>query len=91
LRERRLEIQDFPPYEFAPDEGRALFEAPFDDGSNYADCFGADVVAIAPRYPYLDPDTGGVRTLPVDINACRRRHDQEPLSYEKGDIAALYA
>ena len=27
-----LEMEDFPPYEFAVDEGEALFEMPFADG-----------------------------------------------------------
>jgi sulfur-oxidizing protein SoxA len=39
-REQWMEMEEFPPYEFAVDEGAELFSTPFTSGAGYSDCFG---------------------------------------------------
>src|SRR5487761_369582 len=39
LRKQWIEIDAFPPYQFALDKGKQMFETPFPNGKSYADCF----------------------------------------------------
>ena len=39
MRKQWEEIMQFPPYDFALDEGRTAFETPFANGKSYADCW----------------------------------------------------
>ena len=39
LRKQWEEIDAFPPYQFAVDKGKQMFETPFKNGKTYADCF----------------------------------------------------
>ena len=85
------EIEEFPPYEFAVEEGQALFETPFSDGATYASCFANGGVGIRQDYPRFDPARGEVITLELAINECRAAHGESPLPYKKGDLAVLSA
>ncbi len=86
-REQWLELEDFPPYEIAQDEGAELFEMPLADGTRLEDCLGgADVKS---DYPYVDAERGEVITLEMAINACRTEHGDEPLGYDSEELAAL--
>ncbi len=88
-REQWLELEDFPPYEIAVDEGAELYAEPFANGKGYADCFGDG--AVKHEYPYVDAETGEVITLEVAINACRAGHDEAPLAYDGQTLATLVA
>ena len=90
-REQWIEIEDFPPYEIAIDDGQALFEAPFGNGKSYADCFENDGIGVRQAYPYFDAESGEVLTLELAINRCREANDEEPLPYLLGDLAAISA
>lgn len=91
LREQWLELEDFPPYEIAIDEGKELFETPFANGKTYAGCFENDGIEVRQNYPYFDLEQGQVITLEFAINQCREANGEEPLPYRKGDIAAISA
>ena len=91
LREQWLELEDFPPYEIAIDDGKELFEIPFANGKTYADCFDNDGIEVRQNYPYFDREQGQVITLEFAINQCREANGEEPLPYRKGDIAAISA
>ena len=39
LRKQWIAIEDFPPYQFALDKGKEMFETPFKNGKTYGDCF----------------------------------------------------
>ncbi len=39
MRKQWEEIMQFPPYDFALDEGKTAFETKFANGKSYADCF----------------------------------------------------
>ena len=41
------EIEEFPPYEDAVDEGMVLFETPFANGKSYASCFPNGGLALS--------------------------------------------
>ena len=88
-REQWLELEEFPPYEIAVDEGAELFEVAFASGSGYQDCFAS--AAVKQRYPYFDNDAGGVVTLEAAINACREEHGETALAYDSAEMAALVA
>jgi sulfur-oxidizing protein SoxA len=90
-REQWEEIEEFPPYEFAIDEGKELFETPFANGKTYADCFKNGGIGIRQDYPYFDQETGQVKTLELEINECREQNGEKPLKYKKGAIAAISA
>ncbi len=88
-REQWLELEDFPPYEIAVDEGEEFFNIPFADGASYSDCFSDG--AVKSQYPYFDEDRSEVITLELAINDCRRQHGEEPLPYNSAEIVRLSA
>jgi L-cysteine S-thiosulfotransferase len=88
-REQWLELEDFPPYEIAIDEGEELFDTPFASGGSYRDCFGDG--AVKGRYPYFDEAQAQVVTLELAINDCRRKHGEQALVYNGVEITNLTA
>lgn len=90
-REQWIEIEDFPPYEIAIEDGQALFETAFANGNSYADCFENDGIGIRQNYPYFDTGLGEVVTLELAVNSCRAANDEAPLPYLTGDMAAVSA
>ena len=86
-----LEIEDFPPYEFAIDTGRELFEKAFANGKSYSDCFRNGGVGIRQDYPFYDKEKQKVVTLELAINDCRVSNDETPLKYKKGPMAEISA
>ena len=91
LRKQWLEIDAFPPYQFAVAKGKKMFATPFADGKTYADCFPNKGIGIRQNYPYFDAKSGQVITLDVALNQCREAHGEKPLNYNKDDMAALTA
>jgi sulfur-oxidizing protein SoxA len=89
-REQWLEMEDFPPYEIAVDDGAELFEAPFANGLGYGHCF-ADDGAVKQRYPYFDEARGEVITLELAINDCRSAHGEPTLEYDSEQLNILVA
>jgi sulfur-oxidizing protein SoxA len=91
MRKQWEEIMQFPPYEFAIDEGKQLFETPFKNGKTYADCLPNKGIGIRQDYPYFDAKTGEVVTLELAVNRCREMNGEAPLDYEEGDLASIVA
>ena len=83
------QIEEFPPYEEVIEEGDRLYHTPFANGKTYAACFGDG--KVRQNYPFFDDAAGKVITLEYDINRCRQANGEEPLKWERGDIAALSA
>lgn len=90
-REQWMEMEDFPPYEIAIEDGQALFETPFANDKSYADCFANGGIGVRQDYPYFDSIAGEVMTLELMINRCRESNGEEPLPYQIGDLAAISA
>ena len=90
-REQWIEMEDFPPYEIAIEDGQALFETPFANGNSYADCFENGGMGVRQNYPYFDTELGEVVTLELAINRCREANDAEPLPYLTGALAEISA
>lgn len=90
-REQWLEMEDFPPYEIALDEGEEFFNQVFANGRSYADCFENGGIGIRQNYPYFDDASGEVITLELAINQCRVANDEQPLPYRTGELAAISA
>lgn len=91
LRTQWEDIMQFPPFTFAVDHGKDLFQQPLADGKHYADCFDNGGIGIRQTYPRFDEKTGQVVTLESAINACRVEHGDKPLAPERGDLAAISA
>ena len=85
------DIEEFPPYEFAIDHGKVLFETPFANGKTYGSCFKNGGIGIRQDYPYFDGESKQVKTLELEINECRVKNGEKKLKYKKGDIAAISA
>ena len=90
-REQWESIEEFPPYELNIDNGKKAFNTPFSNGKTYASCFRNDGVGIKQDYPYYDAATGKVVTLESAINDCRVKNGEEPLKWNKGEIADISA
>jgi sulfur-oxidizing protein SoxA len=91
MRKQWQDIEQFPPYEFALDDGKQLFATPFRNGKTYADCFPNGGVGIRQTYPYFDIKAGAVVTLELALNRCREANGEQPLSYVGPEMAALTA
>jgi len=90
-REQWLEIEIFPPYEFAVEQGQELWEEVFADGKTYADCFAQPLAEIRPLYPRFDNNRDTVVTLETAINYCRAMHNEPEFDYAKPEITAITA
>jgi sulfur-oxidizing protein SoxA len=85
------EIEEFPPYEFAVEQGESLWQESFADGKGYSDCFKNSENGVRQNYPKFDTQTGQVITLELAINFCRNKHGQESLEYGGEQMLALSA
>jgi len=90
-REQWVEMEDFPPYEIAIEEGEEYFDTPFANGRSYADCFENGGMGIRQNYPYFDSGIGEVVTFELAINQCRIANGEDPLPYTLGELAAVSA
>jgi sulfur-oxidizing protein SoxA len=91
LRKQWKAIDEFPPYEFAIEQGKQMFATPFKNGKTYADCFPNKGVGVRQMYPIFDAKSGQVITLEVAINQCLETNGEKPLDYTKDDMAAVTA
>ena len=89
-RQQWQEMEEFPPYALAVDEGKALFEKPFANKKTYADYFG-NGGAVRQNYPYFDEKRNTVVTLEMAINDCRVANGEQPLSYKSQELAKISA
>jgi len=90
-RQQWLEIEEFPPYEFAVEKGEDLFGQAFANGSGYPGCFDNDGVGVRQHYPRFDPEQGEVVTLELALNQCRIRNGEEPYPWDSDELNALSA
>ena len=89
-----LEMEEFPPYELAVDEGRALFSVPFSNGESYASCFDDQGISVKQQFPKFDVASNSVITLELAVNQCRQANNEPVLDYlgdEMGYITAYMA
>jgi sulfur-oxidizing protein SoxA len=85
------DIEEFPPYEFAIEEGEALWHEAMPDGATLADCFGQPTGDIRPAFPRFDAGRGEVVTLEVAINDCRQEHQLGALPYDSEELIGITA
>ena len=85
------EKEQFPPYEFALEQGKEMFSKPFKNGKSYADCFPNKGIGIRQNYPYFDEKAGKVITLELALNRAARPMASRRISYVKDEMAALTA
>ncbi len=91
LRAQYEAINEFPPYEFALEEGGILASTRFSDGTTLSSCLTAEGNRGVNEYPYFDIDGDEIITLPVAINRCRERNGVEPLSYRQQPLSKILA
>jgi len=85
------EIEEFPPYEIAIDNGQEIWDKPFKNGKSFADCFDPDVSKIRVKYPYHDEKLDTIVTLEGSINKCRTDNGEKAFKWKKGKLAAVSA
>ncbi len=90
-RKQWVEIEEFPPYELAIENGEELWNKPFANGKGFKDCFKGDVSAIRTKYPYYDDKADTIVTLESDINKCRTDNGEKAFKWKKGKIADVSA
>jgi sulfur-oxidizing protein SoxA len=90
-RQQWMEIEEFPPYEFAIEEGEILFGTAFANGKGYAGCFENRGMGIRQKYPQFDPEHGEVITLELAINQCREGNAEAPYAYDSDEMLSLSA
>lgn len=90
-REQWIEMEDFPPYEIAIEEGEEFFNTPFANGKGYSECFENGGIGVRQNFPRFDTDAGEVVTLELAINQCREANGEAPLPYLEGELAAISA
>jgi sulfur-oxidizing protein SoxA len=90
-RQQWIDIEEFPPYEFAIDTGEILFRQPFENGNTYSECFDDQGIGIRQRYPRFDSDRGEVITLDMAINLCRQRNDEPPYAWDSDELISISA
>jgi L-cysteine S-thiosulfotransferase len=91
MRKQWEDIMQFPPYDFAVDQGKTAFETPFANGKGYADCFPNRGLGIRQTFPYFDTKAGEVVTLDLAVNRCRAANGEKPLPYQTGMMASITA
>ncbi len=91
LRKQWKAIDEFPPYEFAVEQGKQMFATPFKNGKTYGDCFPNKGIGVRQTYPMFDAKSGQIITLDVALNQCREANGEAPYDYLKDDMAALTA
>lgn len=89
-REQWEEMEEFPPYELAIDDGEVLWGKKFANGKSYEDCLGK-VDAIRAKFPHYDKENDDIATLEGAINKCRVDNGEEAFKWKKGKIAKLSA
>ena len=85
------DIEEFPPYEFAVEQGESLWQETMPDGATLADCFTQPVADIRPAYPHFDAGRGEVVTLALAINDCRQAHQLPALPYDAEELISITA
>ena len=91
LRKQWQAKEEFPPYEFAVEQGKQMFATPFKSGKTYGDCFPNKGIGVRQMYPMFDAKSGQVITLEVAVNQCREANGEKPLDYTKDDMASVTA
>jgi len=86
-----LDIEEFPPYEFAIENGETLWVQAFANGRTYSACFKEPHTDIRAGYPRFDTTRGEVVTLEVAINDCRRANGESPYAYDSSELIDLTA
>lgn len=90
-RRQWLEIEEFPPYEFAIEQGESEWQQTFANGRTFADCFAQPSDSIRAMYPRYEEARGEVVTLEIALNDCRAANDEEPYAYDAEELIDLTA
>lgn len=91
MRKQWEDKEEFPPYDFALDKGKELFEKPFKNGQTFASCFENGGIGVRQNFPYFDTKAGEVVTLELAVNRCLEANHEKPFDYTKDDMAAITA
>jgi len=86
-----MEIEEFPPYEFAVEEGEELWRQTFPEGATYSNCFSVETESIRSGFPRFDARRDEVVTLAVAVNDCRVTNGQEPFAYDGNELTSITA
>lgn len=91
MRKQWEEKEAFPPYDFAVEKGKELFETKFRNGKSFSDCFENGGIGVRQTFPRFDPTTGSVLTLESAVDKCLTANGEKPYSYTSDDMASVTA
>ena len=80
-REQYEKIMEFPPFLGDVERGRRIWETPFRNGKNFAECFPDNGRNVVGNYPYFDEALGRLVTFENAINACLRANGEAEFVY----------
>jgi len=86
-KEQYDDFNEFPPYEFAIDEGEKIFNKKFANGKSLKTCLGG--AKIKNKYPYFDTKRNEVITIEQAINECRVKNGEKAFKTGKGPLAKV--
>ena len=74
-------IMQFAPFEEDIDNGRQIWETPFKNGKYFTDCFPANGVGEAAKYPLYDKNLDRIVTFEMKINDCLEENGESPFAH----------
>ncbi len=75
-------IMQFAPFEEDIDNGQRIWETPFTNGKYFADCFPANGVGEAAKYPLYDKNLDKIVTFEMKINDCLEKNGEHPFAHD---------
>ena len=91
LRKQWQANDEFPPYEFAVEQGKQMFATPFKNGKTYGDCFPNKGIGVRQMYPMFDAKSGQVDHARRRGQPVPRGERRDAVRYVKDDMAAVTA
>lgn len=82
-REAWENIEEFPPWEEGFEIGENFFKTKFKNGKSLASCFSNGGNGIRQNYPMFDKQSGTIKTLEGEINACLKKNGEKTLKWKR--------
>lgn len=89
-RQQFLGMNEFPPYDGAIAEGKALWTKPLANGKSLQDCLGKPQ-GLRAMYPFYDTKLDKVRVLEADVIQCAKAYGDDKIKPSSKELKAISA
>ncbi len=89
-RQQFLGMNEFPPYDGAIAEGKALWTKPLANGKSLQDCLGK-AQGLRAMYPFYDTKLDKVRVLEADVIQCAKAYGDDKIKPSSKELKAISA